>query len=150
LNRGEKNMEHFTPIASLIGGILIGVSGSTLLLFNGKIAGVSGILGGLANAKKNDVFWRVAFVLGLLAGGVLLRVFAPQSFQFGIDRSAGALVLAGFMVGLGSRIGNGCTSGHGVCGVSRLSPRSIVATAIFILLGAASVYVINHVLGGAV
>lgn len=143
-------MEHFTPVSSLIGGILIGLSGSGLLLFNGRIAGISGILGGLVNAKKYDALWRVAFVAGLITGGLILRIVNPGAFQFGIDRSAAALLIAGFMVGLGSRIGNGCTSGHGVCGISRLSPRSIVATTIFIIIGAAAVYVINHFLGGSV
>ena len=143
-------MEHFTPVSSLIGGILIGLSGSGLLLFNGRIAGISGILGGLVNAKKYDALWRVAFVAGLITGGLILRIVNPGAFQFGIDRSAAALLIAGFMVGLGSRIGNGCTSGHGVCGISRLSPRSIVAPTIFIIIGAAAVYVINHFLGGGV
>lgn len=143
-------MDHFTPIASLIGGILIGLSGATLLLFNGKIAGVSGILGGVFGHKEDDTLWRVAFLGGLVTGGFLLRVFAPQALQFGIDRSAASLMIAGFMVGFGSRLGNGCTSGHGVCGISRLSPRSMIATAIFILTGAAAVYAINHIRGGAV
>ncbi|HEX5608422.1 MAG TPA: YeeE/YedE family protein [Candidatus Binatia bacterium] len=143
-------MENFTPISSLIGGILIGLSGSALLLFNGRIAGISGILGGVVSAKKHDALWRAAFVAGLLTGGLILRIVTPGAFQFGIDRSAAALVIAGFIVGLGSRIANGCTSGHGVCGISRFSPRSIVATTIFIIVGAAAVYVINHFLGGAV
>jgi uncharacterized membrane protein YedE/YeeE len=143
-------MEHFTPVSSLIGGILIGLSGSALLLFNGRIAGISGILGGLVNAKNHDALWRVAFVAGLLTGGLILRIVNPDAFQFGINRSAVALLIAGFMVGLGSRIANGCTSGHGVCGISRLSRRSILATTIFIIIGAASVYVINHFLGGSV
>ena len=143
-------MENFTPFSSLIGGILIGLSGSALLLFNGRIAGISGILGGLVNAKKHDRLWRVAFVVGLITGGLILRIVNPGAFQFGIDRSAAALLIAGFTVGLGSRIGNGCTSGHGVCGISRLSPRSILATTIFVIVGAASVYVINHFFGGSV
>jgi uncharacterized membrane protein YedE/YeeE len=143
-------MENFTPIASLVGGILIGLSASAMLLFNGKIAGISGIIGGLVDLKKNDTIWRVAFAAGLLTGGFILRLLAPQAFEFAIVRSGGALVLAGFMVGLGARVGNGCTSGHGVCGISRFSVRSIVATMIFILAGAAAVYVVNHLLGGIV
>ena len=141
-------MENFTPIASLIGGILIGLSASAMLLFNGKIAGISGIVGGLVAFKKNDTAWRVAFVAGLVTGGFILRLLAPEAFKFGIARSGGALILAGFMVGLGARVGNGCTSGHGVCGISRFSVRSIVATIIFTAVGAVAVYVINHLLGG--
>jgi hypothetical protein len=143
-------MENFTPVASLIGGILIGLSASAMLLFNGKIAGISGIVGGLVGLRKDDTLWRVVFVAGLVTGGFILRLVAPQAFEFGTIRSAGALVLAGFMVGLGARVGNGCTSGHGVCGISRFSPRSIVATVIFIMVGAAGVYVVNHLFGGVI
>ena len=143
-------MENFTPVASLMGGILIGLSASAMLLFNGKIAGISGIVGGLVDLKKNDTLWRAAFVGGLVTSGFILRLFAPQAFEFGIVRSGGALALAGFMVGLGARVANGCTSGHGVCGISRFSVRSIVATVIFIAVGAAAVYVVNHLLGGII
>ena len=143
-------MDNFTPVASLIGGILIGLSASAMLLFAGKIAGVSGIVGGLAGLRKNDTLWRLAFLAGLVTGGFIVTLVVPGAFEFGIIRSTGALVLAGFMVGLGARIGNGCTSGHGVCGVSRLSPRSIVATVIFIIVGAAGAYVVNHLLGGEI
>jgi uncharacterized membrane protein YedE/YeeE len=143
-------MENFTPVASLIGGILIGLSASAMLLFNGKIAGISGIVGGLVGLRKNDTLWRAVFVAGLVTGGFLLRLLVPDAFAFEITRSTGALVLAGFMVGLGARVGNGCTSGHGVCGVSRFSPRSIVATVVFIIVGAAGVYVVNHLFGGAI
>jgi uncharacterized membrane protein YedE/YeeE len=121
-----------------------------MLLFNGKIAGISGIVGGLVGLRKNDTLWRAAFVAGLIAGGFILRLIVPQAFEFGIIRSTSALVLAGFMVGLGARVGNGCTSGHGVCGMSRFSPRSIVATVIFIIAGAAVVFLVNHFLGGEI
>ena len=141
-------MEQFTPLPSLIGGMLIGVSASALLLFNGKIAGISGIVAGLLNPTKNDTLWRVVFIAGLLAGGLLLSGFSPQVFTIGISRSWVALVLAGVLVGFGTRVGNGCTSGHGVCGLSRFSPRSLIATITFIVTGAAAVYVINHLLGG--
>jgi uncharacterized membrane protein YedE/YeeE len=141
-------MDHFTPLASLSGGILIGLSASAMLLFNGKIAGISGILAGLLNPTKKDTAWRAAFVAGLLAGGFLLVLFSPQTFTIGITRSTGAFALAGLLVGVGTRLGNGCTSGHGVCGISRLSPRSFVATVTFIISGAAAVYVINQWLGG--
>ena len=142
-------MENFTPIASVIGGILIGLSASVLLLFNGRIAGVSGIVGGLLTPAKNEVGWRVAFVVGLVTGGLILRFFSPGLFEIAIERSAVAFALAGFLVGFGARLGSGCTSGHGVCGVSRFSPRSLVATAIFIFVGATTVYFVAHVFGGS-
>jgi uncharacterized membrane protein YedE/YeeE len=142
-------MEHFTPIASLCGGMLIGLSASILLLCDGKIAGISGIVGGLLNPTQNDTAWRVLFIGGLLTGGFLFGLFAPQVFVFSISRSTGALILAGLLVGFGTRLGNGCTSGHGVCGISRFSVRSIVATVTFMITGVATVYIINHLLGGS-
>lgn len=143
-------MEHFTPVASLIGGILIGLSASALLFFDGKIAGISGIVAGMLSPVKNDTLWRVVFVAGLLTGGLLLRLLSPQVFTIGITRSSSALVLAGLLVGFGTRLGNGCTSGHGVCGLSRFSQRSLIATLIFMATGVATVYIINHLLGGTV
>jgi len=142
-------MDHFTPLASLIGGMLIGLSASMLLLFNGKIAGISGIIAGTLSPAKNDTLWRIVFVAGLLVGGFLLRLLSPQTFVIGITRSWSALVVAGLLVGFGTRLGNGCTSGHGVCGLSRFSQRSLIATVTFIATGALTVYIINHLLGGA-
>jgi uncharacterized protein len=142
-------MEHFTPLASLGGGMLIGLSASLLLLCDGKIAGISGIVGGLLNPTHNDTAWRILFVVGLLTGGLFFSLFAPHVFTFSIARSTGALILAGLLVGFGTRLGNGCTSGHGVCGISRLSVRSIVATVTFMITGIATVYIINHWLGGS-
>ncbi len=142
-------MDHFTPLASLIGGMLIGLSASMLLLFNGKIAGISGIIAGTLSPAKNDTLWRIVFVTGLLVGGFLLRLLSPQTFVIGITRSWSALVVAGLLVGFGTRLGNGCTSGHGVCGLSRFSQRSLIATVTFIATGALTVYIINHLLGGA-
>jgi uncharacterized membrane protein YedE/YeeE len=145
----ENLMENFTPITSLCGGMLIGLSASLLLLCNGKIAGISGIVGGLLNPIQDDTVWRVLFVVGLLVGGLFFSFFSPQVFTFSISRSPGALILAGLLVGIGSRLGNGCTSGHGVCGISRFSVRSIVATVTFMVTGIVTVYIINHLLGGS-
>jgi uncharacterized membrane protein YedE/YeeE len=141
-------MHNFTPIPSLIGGILIGLSAATMLLMNGKIAGISGIFAGLLRPIKGDTLWKSCFVAGLVAGGMLLKVFLPTAYKFGVVRPYGMLVVAGFLVGFGTRLGNGCTSGHGICGISRLSPRSMVATATFITTGAIVVYFVNHVLDG--
>lgn len=138
---------HFTPLSALFGGLLIGLSATVLLLLNGRIAGISGIVGGLLQRyRAGDFAWRVAFVLGLVLAPVLYRLFAelPESR---IDASWVMLVVAGVLVGFGSRLGSGCTSGHGVCGVSRLSPRSLVATATFMTTGFVAVYVVRHLLG---
>ena len=143
-------MENFTPLASLSGGILIGLSAAAMLLFNGKIAGVSGIVGGLLSPTHNETLWRAVFVAGLVTGGLIMAQFTPHSFNIGVSRSGGALILAGLLVGFGTRLGNGCTSGHGVCGTSRGSVRSIVATMVFMATGVAVVYLVNHVLEGTV
>jgi uncharacterized protein len=142
-------MHNFTPLSALIGGILIGLSAAAMLLLEGKIAGISGILAGVLAPSKGETEWKVAFVGGLLAGGVLLRIFLPTAFDFGIIRPYGVLMLAGLLVGFGTRLGNGCTSGHGVCGISRISPRSMVATLTFIASGVVTVYLVNHVVGAA-
>jgi uncharacterized protein len=142
-------MHNFTPLSALIGGLLIGLSAAAMLLLEGKIAGISGILAGVLAPSKGETEWKVAFVGGLLAGGVLLRIFLPTAFDFGIIRPYGVLMLAGLLVGFGTRLGNGCTSGHGVCGISRISPRSMVATLTFIASGVVTVYLVNHVVGAA-
>lgn len=136
----------FTPAASLAGGVLIGVAAALFVLLNGRIAGISGVLGGLLKPLKGDIAWRLAFVLGLVASPVVYAVFAAVP-QPRIDASWGALVLAGLFVGVGTRYGSGCTSGHGVCGLSRLSPRSLAATAAFMGAGFLTVFVMRHVLG---
>ena len=138
---------HFTPISALTGGVLIGLSASLLLLFNGRIAGISGIVGGLLQRyKAGDFAWRAAFALGLILAPMLYQAFSelPESR---IDSGWATLVLAGLLVGFGSRLGSGCTSGHGVCGISRRSPRSIVATLTFMGTGFITVYVVRHLLG---
>ena len=136
----------FTPYASLAGGVLIGVAAAMFVLLNGRIAGISGILGGLLKPVKGDTSWRVAFVLGLTASPLLFALFASVPTPR-IDASWAALVLAGLLVGVGTRYGSGCTSGHGVCGLSRLSPRSLAATAAFMGAGFVTVFVMRHVLG---
>ncbi len=142
-------MENFTPITSLIGGALIGLSAAVLMLMNGKIAGISGIVGGLLDPpSKGDAGWRIAFLLGLLATGAIAATVAPAMVTSTVSRSSGAIVAAGLLVGLGTRLGNGCTSGHGVCGLSRFSGRSLVATLVFMLTGGIAVFVGQHVLGG--
>jgi uncharacterized membrane protein YedE/YeeE len=136
----------FAPVNALLGGVMIGLSAALLLLLNGRIAGISGIIGGLFQPKKpGDFAWRLAFVLGLIAAPLLYQLFAslPESR---IDADRGVLVVAGLFVGLGSRIGSGCTSGHGVCGISRLSPRSLIATLTFMSAGFLVVYVARHLL----
>ena len=140
-------MTDFTPLASLTGGVLIGLSAAAMLLFNGKIAGISGILSGALMPVKSETLWRLFFLGGLLGGGLILRFWLPHAFEFGTVRSTEALTVAGLLTGVGTRLANGCTSGHGVCGISRLSPRSLVATATFIFTGALVVYLFNH-LGG--
>ncbi|HEV8311707.1 MAG TPA: YeeE/YedE family protein [Burkholderiaceae bacterium] len=136
----------FTPWSALAGGLLIGVAAAMLVLLNGRIAGISSVVGELLKPTKGDVAWRAAFIAGLIAAPLAYTLFAalprPQ-----IDAPYGALVLAGLLVGIGTRYGSGCTSGHGVCGLSRLSPRSFAATAAFMGAGFAAVFVARHLLG---
>ncbi len=140
---------HFTPWASLAGGILIGLATALLLLANGRVAGISGILGGLlrpAVASSGDIAWRVTFILGLFVAPLAwLTMGAMPPAQ--IDHSPALLTVGGLLVGIGTRFGSGCTSGHGVCGIARLSPRSLLATACFLAAGFVTVYIVRHVLG---
>ncbi len=137
---------HFTPWASLAGGILLGLASALFILVNGRILGISGILGGLLLPKGTDAGWRVAFLLGMLAAPVTLAWIAPADLITAptIDAGYAAVVIAGLLVGYGTRLGSGCTSGHGVCGLSRLSPRSLLATGSFMAAGFAIVYVMRH------
>ena len=146
------NMENFTPLASFMGGVLIGLAGIIFLYFNGKICGVSGIFGGLLTAAKNDTAWRVIFIAGLFTGSLCLPMLQGGEFAAPgqLDRSALAIIVAGLLVGVGARLGSGCTSGHGVCGVGRMAPRSIVATFLFVSAGVFTAVIVNHVFGGAV
>ncbi len=141
-------METFTPLSSALGGALIGLAAALMLFGLGRIAGISGIFGGLLLPKLGDVGWRLSFVLGLVLGGALMFQIAPAMFAVHIDRSLATIVVAGLLVGVGTRMGNGCTSGHGVCGISRLSPRSLVATVTFMATGALTVFLALHVFGG--
>jgi len=134
---------HFTPWSSLAGGLLIGLAAAMLVLFNGRIAGVSGIAGSLLAPQRGDVAWRVAFLLGLLIAPVAFRLFGRLPFPR-IEAGFGVLIVAGLLVGLGTSYGSGCTSGHGVCGLSRLSPRSLVATVSFMAAGMATVFLVHH------
>lgn len=136
----------FTPWSALAGGALIGLAAAMFVLLNGRIAGISGIVGGLLAPRRGDVSWRVAFVLGLIMAPIVYGTFrALPSVR--IDADYGVLAVAGLVVGIGTRYASGCTSGHGVCGVSRLSPRSIVATTVFMAAGFATVYATRHLLG---
>ena len=141
------DLNHFTPLSALIGGLLIGTAAALFVLFNGRIAGISGIVGGLLHPLAGDVAWRIAFVLGLLMAPLLYRLNAPLP-TLQIDAGYPLLIVAGMLVGIGTRYGAGCTSGHGVCGLSRLSPRSGVATVVFMSAGFVTVFVVRHLLGG--
>jgi uncharacterized membrane protein YedE/YeeE len=140
-------MSNFTPLASTIGGVLLGLSATTLLVLNGRIAGVAGILRGTLQPQKGDVAWRVLFLAGLFTGGTAFALLRPESFGSS-PRPLAAVVVAGLLVGVGVRLSNGCTTGHGICGMSRFSKRSIVATMTFMSAAAAVTFLCQHVIGG--
>jgi uncharacterized membrane protein YedE/YeeE len=142
-------MENFTPLTSLAGGLLIGLASAAMLVLNGRIAGISGITGGVLKADRGDTLWRALFVAGLLVGGFVYGHVAPDAFAITLDRSTGALVVAGLLVGFGTQMGNGCTSGHGICGLSRFSIRSLVAVVTFLAFAALTVFVVGRFFGGA-
>lgn len=137
---------HFTPWSALAGGILLGLASALFVLLNGRILGISGIVGGLLRPRAGDTGWRLAFVLGMLVAPSMYWLLAGPTAPR-IDAGWGTVVLAGLLVGLGTRYGSGCTSGHGVCGLSRLSPRSLVATLAFMGAGFATVFIARHALG---
>ena len=136
---------HFTPWASLAGGVLIGLAAAMFLLVNGRVAGISGILGGLLRPARGDIAWRAAFLAGLLFAPALYALATRYPVPT-IEAGYPLLLLAGALVGMGTRYGSGCTSGHGVCGLSRLSPRSLVATFAFMAAGFATVFAVRHIL----
>ena len=140
-------MENFTPVASTIGGVLIGLAVAALFLFNGRILGISNIASELVNIRSRESrLWRLVFILGLVAGGLALLAWRQEAIGAS-PASPFMLVLAGLLVGYGSSLGRGCTSGHGICGISRLSPRSIIATLTFMASGIVTVYIVNHIIG---
>lgn len=141
---------HFTPWASLTGGLILGVASAMFILLNGRILGISGILGGLMPPKTGDTWWRVAFLLGMFAAPTVFHAVMPVEWVTAprIDAGVLSVIGAGLLVGIGTRYASGCTSGHGVCGLSRLSPRSLVATLSFMGAGFLMVYVLRHVLQG--
>lgn len=138
---------HFSPWSALAGGVLLGLASAAFILLNGRVLGISGILGGLLVPRRSDASWRVFFLMGLLLAPFTLSLLLPTLIQTPrIEAGNAAIVVAGLLVGLGTRYGSGCTSGHGVCGLSRLSPRSLVATLTFMASGFGTVYVIRHLI----
>jgi len=140
-------MTDFTPIAGLIGGSVIGLSAVILLLYKGRVAGISGILNGVFTKDKNEFIWRALFLLGIALGPLLAELFDSHLPET-IDLSWTIVIVGAFLVGFGTNLGGGCTSGHGICGMGRFSLRSIWATVIFIIVAMLTVYVVTHLLGG--
>lgn len=140
-------MENFTPISALLGGSLIGLSIVLLFWLNGRIAGVSGIFHGLFPPHKNDFLWRMLFIIGLISGGLIYHLLPQIHSTPRTHYPVFLLLLAGILVGIGTKLSGGCTSGHGVCGLARMSTRSITATIIFFIFGLLSVYFIRHIVG---
>lgn len=141
-------MNDFTPISATIGGALIGLAASLLLLTHGKVAGISGIYGGIFRRGTSDRAFRLWFLGGLLVSGGLIKLTFPAAFATTWSATLPVVLVAGLLVGVGTQLGNGCTSGHGVCGISRLSVRSLVATTTFMLTGFATAFVVHHLIGG--
>jgi uncharacterized membrane protein YedE/YeeE len=140
-------MEHFTPVSAAIGGLLIGFSAAFLWLGLGRIAGISGIVGGLLTPRIEDRVWRMAFLAGLVAAPMFYRLAGGSVPEIVLPPSAATVIAGGLLVGFGTRLGGGCTSGHGVCGLARFSPRSIAATLLFMASGFATVFVARHLIG---
>lgn len=144
------NIVNFTPVPALLGGILLGLAAGLLFLGVGRVAGISGLTGGLFRLYKGDVAWRGAFIAGLLVVGLVTSFFWPAQLVYGIDRSLVAIALAGLLVGFGARLGGGCTSGHGVCGLARFSFRSLVGVCVFMASAMVTVFVVNRLFGGSI
>lgn len=141
-------MHDFTPVSALLGGALVGLSASIFLLTHGRVAGISGLYGGIFRRSSPDRALRLAFIAGLLLSGIVVRVVYPAAFETTWTATLPIAVVAGLLVGFGTQLGNGCTSGHGVCGISRFSGRSLVATGTFMAAGIATTFVVRHVVGG--
>jgi uncharacterized membrane protein YedE/YeeE len=142
-------MTHFTPVSAALGGILLGIASSLLFVLNGRTLGISGIVGEIPGAPSADRLWRVVFLAGLLAGGTALLVFDRSVLAFASEQTVPIAIAAGVLVGVGTRMSNGCTSGHGLCGLARLSKRSLVATLVFMATGALTVFLVRHLLHAA-
>lgn len=140
-------MENFTPYSALLGGALIGIAATLMLWINGRITGISGILGGVLFPVKTDALWRVLFIAGLLCGALLFTLVKGSPINLEVQATPLVSILAGFLVGFGTRLGSGCTSGHGICGIARVSKRSFAATLMFMLTGIVTVFLVRHVLG---
>ncbi len=140
-------MEHFTPITGLIGGMFIGLSAASFVLLNGRVAGISGIVGGVFSDQLSQLSWRLAFIVGIVIGPFLVQAATGTSPVIAMQVDTPLLVLGGLLVGFGSRLGSGCTSGHGICGLARGSERSLVATATFFSIALATVFLMRHVMG---
>jgi uncharacterized membrane protein YedE/YeeE len=141
-------MENFTPLSALIGGAMIGLSAAILWAGNGRVAGISGIVGGLVTPAAGDTGWRISFLLGLVAAPLVYWAAGGGVPSITISSSLPLLMAGGFLVGFGTRLGGGCTSGHGVCGMARLSPRSLTATLVFMAAGFAATFAVRHLVGG--
>jgi uncharacterized membrane protein YedE/YeeE len=142
-------MTEFTPISGLIGGMMIGLAAVLFLLLNGRIAGISGIAGGMIGGRAGELGWRAAFVAGLIVGPLIVAAITGSMATVTVSTTWPWLIVAGLLVGFGTRLGAGCTSGHGVCGLARGSRRSFVATALFFAVALATVFVTRHLLQGA-
>ncbi|KAB7628148.1 YeeE/YedE family protein [Alkalilimnicola sp. S0819] len=141
-------MENFTPVSGLIGGLLIGLASLLLFLGTGRVAGISGIVGGLLKPQGGDRLWRLLFVAGLLLGGLGWLLASDRPLPVDLQAGWPGMIAAGLLVGFGARLGSGCTSGHGVCGIGRLSARSIVATVSFMVTAGLTVFITRHLIGG--
>ena len=142
------DLANFPPVSSALGGVLIGLASAGILVAQGRVAGVSGICGSMLRPTAGDTAWQASFLLGLLSVGLVLGISMPERFAVAGAPALGWVALAGLLVGFGTRLGNGCTSGHGVCGLSRLSRRSFAATATFMVSGALTLFIARHALGG--
>lgn len=142
-------MENFTPVSALVGGLMIGGAATIMLLVYGRITGISGILGGILFPVRGETLWRILFIVGLLAGALLVPLVGGSEVEWEIQTSRVGMVIAGLLVGFGTRMGSGCTSGHAICGIARVSRRSLAATAVFMVAAIITVHVLHHVVGAS-